>query len=143
MVERLLAAGTNIDSHTIEGATPLFVACQNNHQEVVERLLAAGANIDAPISAPMNDGVTPLHIACDRGHQLIAELLISAGVNPNVTLYSCTLKSLDAARQQNHSTIVRMLSQPLPKATVAAHQQRIREIKAQQEEAKAHYLRDK
>jgi len=143
VVERLLAAGANIDAQTIEGAAPLFMACQEGHHEVVERLLAAGAKIDAPISAPINDGVTPLHIACDRGHQLIAELLISAGANPNVTLNSCTLKPIDAARQQNHSSIVTLLSQPLPEATVAAHQQRIREIKAQQEEAKAHYLRDK
>ena len=143
VVERLLAAGANIEAQTIEGAAPLFMACQEGHQEVLERLLAAGAKIDAPISAPMNDGVTPLHIACDRGHQLIAKLLLSAGANPNVTLHSCTLKPIDAARQQNHSTIVTLLSQPLPEATVAAHQQRIREIKAQQEEAKAHYLRDK
>lgn len=32
---------------TKDGATPLYVASQNNHLEVIEVLLVAGANVDA------------------------------------------------------------------------------------------------
>src|SRR3989338_8632495 len=75
VVERLLAAGANIDALIHNGATPLYVACQKGHLEVVERLLAAGANTDAQTI----EGAAPLFMACQEGHQEVVERLLSAG----------------------------------------------------------------
>ena len=52
------------------GATPLFVACQHGHPEVVRRLLLAGAD-----AARAFEGVTPLEKARAKGHAACAELL--------------------------------------------------------------------
>src|SRR3989338_10982954 len=64
VVERLLAAGVNIESRTLTGESPLQLSVTRGFIDVVERLLAAGANIETLD----NEGATPLFWACDQGH---------------------------------------------------------------------------
>ena len=61
-----------------EGATPLMIAGQDGHLEIVRLLLQEGANKD---KAYISSGSTPLHFACGNGHTAIAMLLLLAGAN--------------------------------------------------------------
>ncbi len=46
-VDRLIAAGTPVDTTNAAGQTPLLLAVQNDHLAVATRLIDAGANINA------------------------------------------------------------------------------------------------
>ena len=63
-----------MDSATNRGATPLFIASQNGHLEVVRELLARGA---APGMMAAN-GATVLSRAAAKGHGDVALLLRAA-----------------------------------------------------------------
>lgn len=63
-----------------DGGTPLFVACQCNHQDVVAELLARGADINTQ----MIDGATSLFITAQNGHADLLRFLISKGADPNM-----------------------------------------------------------
>ena len=54
-----------------DGATPIFLAAQNNHIEIVKILLKATDNPNAA----MNNGSTPMSIATQKNHQEIVQLL--------------------------------------------------------------------
>ena len=72
-VEALLGDGAAINYRRInDEATPLYIASQNGHVEVVKALLAAGADFNQP----NKDGVTPFTAASQNGHlKVVAELL--------------------------------------------------------------------
>ena len=73
----LVKAGVEIDKATTStGATPLHVADENAHEEVVDALIAAGADKS---KATAVDGATPMYIAAQRGHWQVVELLVMAG----------------------------------------------------------------
>ena len=40
--------------HFQDGATPLYIACQNNHGEIVDRLLSAKADINLQMKVGSN-----------------------------------------------------------------------------------------
>ena len=60
---RALAAGANVDVLDEEGYTPLYVACQNDHEACAQMLLGRGANVDLA----MQGGPTPLWMVCQEG----------------------------------------------------------------------------
>ncbi len=73
--KRLLDNGADINGGSAS-RTPLHLAVDANHAEVVELLLARGANT--------KDGVSsPLHIAAEKGYRQIAQMLIKSGANVN------------------------------------------------------------
>lgn len=63
------------------GATPLFLAAQDGHDEIVALLLQNGADLERPAGG----GWRPLHVAAKGGYRRTAELLLSKGANPNAT----------------------------------------------------------
>ena len=60
----LAKQGVNVNQAANDGATPLFIASQEGHAEVVSMLLAK-QGVD--VNQAMNDGCTPLCIASENG----------------------------------------------------------------------------
>ena len=72
---KLCSKGAAIDQAKDSGATPLFIACEEGHTEVVAMLCSEGA----AIYQAAHDGATPLFIACEEGHAEVVEKLCSEG----------------------------------------------------------------
>ena len=65
-----MESGANKDQGlTDDGATPLFIAAQEGHVEVVRFLVESGANKDQG----MADGATPLFKAAEEGHLEVSD----------------------------------------------------------------------
>ena len=62
MVRVLLERGADINQATNDGRTPLCIASQQGHVEVVRVLAERGADI----KKADNDGATPLQVAQDK-----------------------------------------------------------------------------
>jgi ankyrin repeat protein len=62
-----------------KGTTPLHVAANNGHKDVVQLLLVNGAEVNARDNKKM----TPLHIAVINGHKEVIELLLTNGADAN------------------------------------------------------------
>ena len=78
-VKQHLAAGTDVNTKTANGWTPLLMAISWAQKEIAELLIAEGANVNAK----NDDGETPLHYAAFVGQKEIAELLIAKGADVN------------------------------------------------------------
>jgi ankyrin repeat protein len=70
-VKILVEIGTDINSIDFENTTPLFIACQNGHYEVVEFLLKHGA--DRNITFRWT--TLPQSVARKNGHKKIVDIL--------------------------------------------------------------------
>lgn len=62
-----------VNSQTKNGATPLYLACQEGHLEVVQYLVK---DCGADPSIRANDGMTPLHAASQMGHNTVIVWLV-------------------------------------------------------------------
>jgi RNA polymerase sigma factor (sigma-70 family) len=80
-LERLLAAGGDVNAQGPEGRTPLHYAAEAGRLEVIQLLLAKGANVNA--EDPRRR--TALHLAAQGGHREVAEALLKAGAEVNAT----------------------------------------------------------
>ena len=65
-----------VNAQTKNGATPLYLACQEGHLEVTQYLVQE-CDADAHLSA--HDGMTPLHAAAQMGHISVIVWLVSSG----------------------------------------------------------------
>ncbi len=66
---------TQVEFTQVKGSTALYVACQNNHFQIVKQLLQAEANPDLCTK----DGRTPLHIAAGKEHEAVVRILLITG----------------------------------------------------------------
>ena len=105
------------------GATPLFIACENGHLDIVRVLLESNA---IQINQPKKNGATPLFIACENGHLDVVKSLIHE-INKKTIWYSKNTQELmnqpcwnnrspmQIACQNNHFDIVKYsIEQGLP-----------------------------
>ena len=76
----LLEKGADIDHQNRGGATALYGASQNGHEEIVQALLARGAEIDHQAK----NGETPLYLASQNGHEGVVQALLDKGAEIDV-----------------------------------------------------------
>lgn len=67
---------SSVSAQTKNGATPLYLACQEGHLEIIQYLVK-DCGADPHIRA--NDGMTPLHAAAQMGHNTVIVWLVSTG----------------------------------------------------------------
>ena len=80
MVNLLLKSNAN-PNPLVDGITPLFIASQEGHHDIVRLLLNANANPNVYT----DDGITPLMIASFNCHPCIVQLLLKSGADPNIS----------------------------------------------------------
>jgi ankyrin repeat protein len=73
-VRRLLRAGADVNGKDNYGSTPLIVACEKGHVQVVQVLRENGVDIEATTGLL---GMTALHFACHNGHLAAVNELVS------------------------------------------------------------------
>lgn len=106
LVDYLIQKGFDVNKRsTQEGRTPLSLASQYGHAEVVRRLISAKANIE--LCDKQN--TSPLFFASWEGHREIVQLLIEAGANPNREAGKDFGTPLYVASQQGHLDVVKCL----------------------------------
>jgi hypothetical protein len=109
-VQLLLAVyGVAVILDTTEAVeTPLHMACNQGHAEIVQLLLAAdGVDLN---QARTDVGATPLYIACDHGHTEIVQLLLAVeGVDVNHARTADGGTPLYAACDEGHAAVVQLL----------------------------------
>ena len=79
-LRELLVAGVDPNMKDQTGITPLMLAAQKGHKEIVEYLITQGADINAKTKT----GFTALFNPCFQGNIELATLLISHGADVNV-----------------------------------------------------------
>lgn len=72
----MLPVHRGVNAQTKNGATPLYLACQEGHLEVTQYLVQE-CGADPHTSA--QDGMTPLHAAAQMGHSPVIVWLVSSG----------------------------------------------------------------
>ena len=102
-VKQHLAAGTDANAKTGVGETPMQIAYQKGHTEIVELLIANGADGNAK-----GDGQTPLHGAAYWGSKEIVQLLIAKGADVNAKMEDGDTP-LDLAIMENQTEIADLL----------------------------------
>ena len=105
VVEALLANGCNMSCLDLNGCTPLMVATEIGHEEVVKKLILAGANLR--MQTPNGD--TALHIAATRDRIQCGILLAEGGVSVR-TKNKLSQTPLDLARAEFKEAIKQALS---------------------------------
>ncbi|ETN78309.1 tetratricopeptide repeat protein [Necator americanus] len=88
MVEKLIAAGYDVNRRDYGGWTPISEAVSAGMRDNVRALLKAGAKVDPVSTEVLNDeenstggGITPLMEACDKGLVEIARDLLKCGAS--------------------------------------------------------------
>ena len=109
-VRRLIAEGVNVNAQSRIGFTPLHIAAQEGHTEIVRLLIGAeGIEVNTPSESEYGNGWTPLHRAAFWGHKEVVELLLGAeGINVNAQEEG-GWTPLYSAAQEEHTEVVKVL----------------------------------
>jgi ankyrin repeat protein len=83
-VNQLILGGADVNAKASNHVTPLHLAVQKEHKDLVELLLDNGANLE---DATTNLQRRPIHIAADQSNPAIMQLLIDRGAIIDATAY--------------------------------------------------------
>lgn len=93
-LKKIIAAGGDLNLSDRSGITPLMIAAQKGHKEIVEYLIDHGADINAKTKG----GFSALFNPCIQGNIDVASLLIAHGADVNVISNDAPLLSYVALR---------------------------------------------
>ena len=93
------------------GSTPLYIASQQGHLEVVEALIMLIISEDGSIDQAKNNGVTPLFVASQNGHLGVVKTLVESHANIHLNVDGQTALSL--AKKLGYIDIVKYLQQEI------------------------------
>ncbi|XP_062988968.1 poly [ADP-ribose] polymerase tankyrase-2 [Elgaria multicarinata webbii] len=119
--ELLLRKGANINEKTKDFLTPLHVASEKAHNDVVEVVMKH----EAKVNALDNLGQTSLHRAAYCGHLQTCRLLLSFGCDPSIV----SLQGFTASQMGNES-IQQLLQEGVPLGNSEADRQLLEAAKA-------------
>jgi ankyrin repeat protein len=105
LVNRLIAAGANVNTKNDYGATPLSEAAVVGNVEVLRKLLSAGADVESP----NGDGQTALMVIARTSNIAAAKLLISKHANVNAVEQWRGQTPLMWAAAENQPAMVKLL----------------------------------
>ncbi len=136
-IKELLASGADPNDPDKKGLTPLMLATQKRHKDVMAALISHGADVNAKLNhgftalfypcmfggadlakllidsgADVNareDGNTPLMWAAFRGHVDIVALLLANGADPDTTDDTGKITAAQMARGKNKNIIRELL----------------------------------
>ena len=106
IVKFLCEVTTLVDDHPKNGTTPLHLAVEHGHFEMVKHLVTKGAKVNA---VRHQDQFTPLHVAIKNNHEDIVTYLIENGAKVNEVLDKDVHNPLMLAIVESHDTIVEIL----------------------------------
>ena len=94
-IEVLIQHQANLNLQTVaEGATPLYLACNQGKLKAVQILLEAGADTNLPL----HNGWTPIEIAAYNGHGSIVEIINRYGAQHTLHTY-CALNDITKVQE--------------------------------------------
>ncbi len=99
----MIAAGADVNGHTVEGVTPLMAAV-NSNPDAIPLLLAQGADLNASDQA----GIGALHAAAAMGKADVVRLLVESGADKE-QMTANGLTALRVAEAAGHPEIVEFL----------------------------------
>uniref|UniRef100_A0A8C4W1P6 Poly [ADP-ribose] polymerase n=1 Tax=Gopherus evgoodei TaxID=1825980 RepID=A0A8C4W1P6_9SAUR len=119
--ELLLRKGANINEKTKDFLTPLHVASEKAHNDVVEVVVKH----EAKVNALDNLGQTSLHRAAHSGHLQTCRLLLSSGCDPSIV----SLQGFTAL-QMGSENVQQLLQEGIPLGNSDADRQLLEAAKA-------------
>jgi len=90
----LLNADADPDMHGPSQVTPLCLASQRGHSDVVRALIDAKCEVNCSADIEHSQSVTPLHLAVRNGHTDVVRLLVSAGADVEASMTTSGVSGL-------------------------------------------------
>ncbi|XP_069498178.1 CARD- and ANK-domain containing inflammasome adapter protein-like [Ambystoma mexicanum] len=117
IVQGLLQAGKNrnVDEKNVWRKTPLHLASEFGHSDLIDLLLGSGA----AMNALDNNRDTPLHCACKAGHLSSVQALVNwaygekANLQATNSLKKTPLQVAESGKTENHEHIVALLKKKM------------------------------
>ena len=112
LVQLLLLNKADLNLPGPGGSTPVALASQRGHSQLVSVLLSAGCDVRKTCALGDNCSVTPLHLAAQNGHVDVVRLLIDAGAEVNAAMVCPDMKGvtpLHLAVQAEHLEVMDIL----------------------------------